>query len=97
VEKVFACLEEVMKENPRVMAKPIPFVRFIDFGESSLDFQMIFWSKEIFRIENVKSDIRRAVYQKLAESNLTIPFPQRDIHIKTVEQMVGLKKSEKNN
>ena len=96
VEKVFTCLEEVMKDNSRVMAKPVPFVRFIDFVESSLNFQMIFWSKEIFRIENVKSDIRREVYKKLAENNLTIPFPQRDLHIKGIEHILKKQKEQDN-
>ena len=85
-----------MKDNSRVMAKPVPFFRFIDFGESSLNFQMIFWSKEIFRIENVKSDIRREVYKKLAENNLTIPFPQRDLHIKGIEHILKKQKEQDN-
>jgi len=35
-------------------------------------------------VENVKSDIRRMVYKKLKEKNIVIPFPQRDLHIKTI-------------
>lgn len=83
VDLVFKCLEEAMKENPHISSKPKPFVRFTDFGDSALQFDMIFWSKDMFRINNVKSDLRRAVYKKLAEHNLNIPFPQRDIHIRT--------------
>lgn len=97
VEKVFACLEETMLENPVVCISPIPFVRFKNFGESALEFEMIFWSNSTFRIENVKSDLRRSVYKKLSEHNLEIPFPQRDVHIKTMDQLIDLKKKEKNN
>ncbi len=82
VEEVFKCLEDAMKENKDVVAKPKPFVRFKNFGESALEFEMIFWSKKGFVIENVKSDLRRAVYKKLTEKGLAIPFPQRDVTIK---------------
>ncbi len=81
IDLVFQCLENVMKEDTRIQSNPRPFARFVDFGESSLDFQMIFWSRETFRIENLKSDLRRKVYKELAKNNLNIPFPQRDIHI----------------
>jgi len=81
IDLVFECLEKVMKEDTRIQNNPRPFARFVDFGESSLDFQMIFWSRETFRIENLKSDLRRKVYKELDKNNLSIPFPQRDIHI----------------
>lgn len=96
VEKVFACLQEAMSENKSILLKPVPFVRFTNFGESALEFEMIFWSKDTFYIENLKSDLRRTVYKKLAESGLAIPFPQRDIHIKGMEQMVSFKQKENN-
>ncbi len=81
IDLIFNHLETVMKEDTRIVGTPKPFIRLVDFGESSLDFQMIFWSRETFRIENLKSDLRRKVYKVLAENNITIPFPQRDIHI----------------
>lgn len=92
VDLVFKCLEEAMKENRHISSKPKPFVRFSEFGESSLQFDMIFWSKDMFRINNVKSDLRRTVYKKLTEHGLNIPFPQRDIHIRTTpsEKIVDL-------
>ena len=82
VEKVFEVLEKSMLEDPRISKSPKPFVQFVDFGESALCFKMMFWSKDTFFIENVKSDLRRLIYKRLAENNLTIPFPQRDIHIR---------------
>ncbi len=81
IDTVFSCLEKVMKEDTRITLSPKPFARFVNFGESSLDFEMIFWSRETFRIENLKSDLRRKVYKELEINNLKIPFPQRDIHI----------------
>ncbi|MDX2361508.1 MAG: mechanosensitive ion channel [Crocinitomicaceae bacterium] len=97
VEKVFLCLEEAMSQNAHILSAPKAFVRFNNFGESALEFVMIFWSKETFVIENIKSDLRRDAYKKLSEHGLSIPFPQRDIHIKGVEHMVDFKQKEKNN
>lgn len=87
VEKALIILQEVLKDSKRVLNKPQSFVRFSDFGESSLDFEMIFWSKETFTINNLKSDLRRAVYLKLKEHGMAIPFPQRDVHIKGIENL----------
>lgn len=94
VEKVFLCLEQAMVENSNILKKPKPFVRFTNFGDSALEFELIFWSKETFRIENVKSDLRRKVYAKLSENGLTIPFPQRDIHIKGFEKFKEFQQKE---
>jgi len=48
-----------------------------------LDFQVLFFSKNIFRINRVKSDIRRIINQKFAENRIAIPFPQMDLHFKS--------------
>ena len=56
---------------------------FNDFAESSLKFELLFWSKNRFRIEDVKSDIRFMINSEFAKNDVRIPFPQRDIHIKT--------------
>lgn len=69
-----------------ISAKPSPFVRFNDFGNSSLDFQLFFWTDQSFEVENIKSALRYEIDAKFRENNITIPFPQRDIHIKTQSQ-----------
>lgn len=81
VEKVKEVLLNCAAEHRAVHGNPEPFVRFIDFGEYSLDFQLFFWSKNTFRIENTKSDIRFAIDKVFRENDIKIPFPQRDIHI----------------
>ena len=52
---------------------------------------MFFWSKNTFRSEQVKSDLRIDVYKRLKANGLEIPFPQRDVHIKGLEQAVKFK------
>ena len=89
IDKVNECLVAAMQANKQVSKSPKPYTHFSNFGDSSLEFKMFFWSKQTFRIENVKSDLRRDVYKRLKEHDLAIPFPQRDIHIKGIEQSVS--------
>ncbi len=58
-----------------------PFVRFHDFGDSALVFYLMFWTNDIFRVEHVKSELRYKIFKAFHENNITIPFPQRDVHI----------------
>jgi len=85
-------LLECAINNKNIHEKPAPFVRFLDFGESSLDFQLFFWVKNSFTVENLKSDLRFAINQSFAENKIQIPFPQRDIHIKSEELLSKNKK-----
>ncbi len=82
IDTVTECLIASTRSNKDVADSPKPIVQFANFGDSSLEFKLFFWSKEAFFIENVKSDIRREIYKQLKEHGLEIPFPQRDIHIK---------------
>lgn len=74
-------LLECANECKDIEGQPAPFVRFVDFGESSLDFLLFFWTNNTFGVENVKSHLRFAIDQKFREHDITIPFPQRDLHI----------------
>lgn len=58
-----------------------PYVRFQNFGESSLLFCLMFWTKDIFHAEQVKSELRFKIFKAFRENKITIPFPQRDVHI----------------
>ena len=57
-------------------------VKFLDFGSSSLNFVLLFYSKDIFRIETVKSEIRKVINRKFIKNKITIPYPQIDLHVK---------------
>lgn len=80
VEKI---LLEVAEEDELVSKRAKPFVRFADFGDSSLDFEIHFWTEKVWKIETTKSRLRFAIDQKFREHNVAIPFPQRDIHFKS--------------
>jgi len=74
-------LLECAKDKKEVLNIPQPFVRFIDFGNSSLDFQLYFWTNNSFGVEHIKSELRFAIYDALEKNNIRIPFPQRDVHL----------------
>lgn len=76
-------LLDIAMKNEAVLTYPAPFVRFTDFGDSSLDFELFFWSEELMAIENVLSDLRYAINAVFIQNNITIPFPQRDIWFKS--------------
>jgi len=67
----------VAKENSYVLSTPGPFVRFVNFGDSSLDMELHFWTKSLLVAEDIKSDLRFAINEAFSENNIEIPFPQR--------------------
>ncbi len=83
VDLVIKLLEESAIEHPDVFDRNLIQERLMGFGNSSLDFQLLFFSKNIFRIEKVKSDIRKIINKKFIENNITIPFPQMDVYMKS--------------
>ena len=76
-KQVKSVLLKTVKNNPYILDFPAPFVRFINFGESSLDFQVFFFSRNLIVIEDIKSDIRFEIDQAFRENGIEIPFPQR--------------------
>lgn len=83
VELVEELLLESVRDMDAVSSRLKPFVRFVDFGNSSLDFEIHFWTEEVWRIEDIRSQMRFTIDQKFRAQNITIPFPQRDLHFKS--------------
>lgn len=88
-EKVRDLLLQVVRNHPQVVHKQEATVFFRDFGDSSLNFSVLFHSNELFRIERVKSDIRFAIDKAFRENNVVIPFPQRDLWVKELPKSSG--------
>ncbi len=73
-----------IKNNPDILYETelhSPLVRLTNFGDSSLDFELLFWTRNIFPVENIKSNIRFMILEEFRKNNIIIPFPQRDLHI----------------
>lgn len=84
VDLVVKVLEASAFEHPEIGDKQHIEARFVDFGNSSLDFQLLFFSDNVFRIEKLKSEIRKIINRKFIENKITIPFPQVDLHVKDI-------------
>lgn len=83
VEKL---LLEVARENQDVLREPPPKVWFRGFGDSSLNFELLAWSSSLLhRKGQFISDLNFAIYDKFTEHGIEIPFPQQDLHIRSVE------------
>jgi small-conductance mechanosensitive channel len=83
IDLVLTILEESAFEHQDISNRETIEARLVNFGNSSLDFQVLFFSENIFRIGKVKSDVRRTISKKFAENNIAIPFPQMDLHLKS--------------
>ncbi|MBT8292318.1 MAG: mechanosensitive ion channel [Eudoraea sp.] len=83
IDLVINILEESAFEHQDLSDRESIEARLVNFGNSSLDFQVLFFSENIFRISKVKSDIRRNISRKLTKNGITIPFPQMDLHLKS--------------
>ena len=81
-QKVKNLLIKVAIDNIYVLDSPPPIVRFVNFGDSSLDFELHFWSRNFLVIEDIKSDLRFSIDQAFRENDVQIPFPQRDVWLK---------------
>tara|TARA_R110002111_G_scaffold169391_1_gene235284 strand:- start:11193 stop:12068 length:876 start_codon:yes stop_codon:yes gene_type:complete len=81
VQLVKKLLLQAASTNDRVLSEPEPAVVFTNFGDSSLDFKLVFTLSDSFKAQFPKSEIRFEIERLFRENNVSIPFPQRDIHI----------------
>lgn len=82
-KKVRDILIEIARQNPDIITSKKdlkPFVRINDFGDSSVNYCLYFWSSNMFNIEDTKSEIRFDVREAFRKEHIEIPFPQRVLH-----------------
>lgn len=85
-EKVKSILLEVAANDSAVLKSPEPDVIFDSFGDSSLNFLLRVWSRQLSnRPAILKSQLYFEIFKRFKEENIEIPFPQRDLHIKNTE------------
>ena len=69
------------ERHPDVLKTREPFVRLMHFGNNGLEMDLIFWAEQSLNIETLKSEIRFDMDAQLRKHNITVPFPQTDVHI----------------
>ena len=93
VELVKKTLLEVAHAHPEVLKEPIPeiedvaapSVRFTNFGEYTLNFELLSWIPNAFERFDINSDLHFMIWEKFKEYEVQIPYPQRDVHLYSTE------------
>lgn len=83
LETVLTCLDEVASENGDVLKNPEPVVQFLGFGDSSWNMQLRCWIPNPKIQPKVLHQLNCAIVQKFRENNIEIPYPQRDLHVRS--------------
>jgi potassium-dependent mechanosensitive channel len=86
VGRVQGLLLDAAKGNVDVLSRPEPLALFTGFGDSALSFQLRFWTDRFDRHVGIASEVRTAIVAKLDGAGISIPFPQRDLHVVSVDE-----------
>ena len=88
-QHVRTVLIEAARSHPKVLASPDPSLLFKGFGDSSLDFELLVWTAEPDKQFLLKSDLYFLIYEVLNQNQIEIPFPQRDLHLRSGKMEVS--------
>ncbi len=88
LEKARDLMLAVADRNPRVLRDPPPACRFVGFGDSAINLELRVWINDPQNgLGNVKSDLYWALWQEFRENHIEIPYPQRDVNLKSVSDI----------
>lgn len=90
VKKVKSALLQAASEHLEVLRNPLPQVFFTEFGDSSLNFELLVWTSDPSRQFPLKSDLYFRIEEIFREQQISVPFPQRDVHLKTEDLPIKL-------
>lgn len=80
-QEVMDLLLEIAHDHPKIMKDPNPVAFFLNFGDSSLNFELKFWLNDINIKKRVTSDLSCDILARFRQHHIEIPFPQRDVHL----------------
>jgi potassium-dependent mechanosensitive channel len=79
-------LMDILIHHEEIIKDPEPFVFFSGLGDSSLDFALLFWIGDYAEGRRIRSEVYFKVFEIFKENNIEIPFPQQDIHVRTIDR-----------
>jgi small-conductance mechanosensitive channel len=88
-QQVIEILTEVAGQHPDTITHPEPTTHFVGFGDSSLDFMIWVWTDRFDRWWLMRTEILTSAYTALGDAGIEIPFPQRDLHLRSVDTDAG--------
>ena len=83
LDKVLKALNEVAEESDDVLKHPKHDVHLRSFGDSSWDMKLLVWVPDVKKRYQVQNELNQAIVRKFAEYEIEIPFPQRDLHVRS--------------
>ncbi|OOG76211.1 hypothetical protein B0E43_08885 [Algoriphagus sp. A40] len=95
MQKVNSLIGEVMKRD-HILKTPAPRILMQNFGESSVDFRVLFWIESMDQMLDMRNEVMSAIFQTFKENNIEIPFPKRDLYIKSLPEEIGKAEDKKN-
>jgi small-conductance mechanosensitive channel len=85
IQLVMQTLKQCALAHPRVLHSPEPQVLFRSFGDSALDFELRAWVADVDTRLQVASDLHQDIDRRFRQVGIVMPFPQRDLHVRSVE------------
>ncbi|MAD77344.1 MAG: mechanosensitive ion channel protein MscS [Rheinheimera sp.] len=83
-EQALSLMLECAKVSPRILTEPPPTVRLMEFADSGIELQLRVWIADMEKgTGEIRSDINLAIWRAFKANKITIPYPQRDLHIKS--------------
>jgi len=89
ISKVLEILLTVAREHPMTLTTPPPNALFLAFGTSSLDFELRVWVADFTDRMQVHSELNQEINSEFADAGIEIPFPQTDLHLRTVDDVAA--------
>jgi small-conductance mechanosensitive channel len=83
LDTVLKAMREVADENPHVLKDPEADVHLIGFGDSSWNMQLRAWIGDVKNYPPIRNELNQAIVRKFREYGVEIPFPQRDLHVRS--------------
>jgi len=89
IDQVIDVLEKIANEHDEVCKTPAARVRFRSFGDSSLDFELLCWIDKPVDRGRMLHELHCTVYKAFASADIEIPFPQRDLHVRSIPEALA--------
>jgi len=87
LDLVLKALKEVLDENPKIMKNPKAEIHLKEFGDSAWNMQIRGWIPYVKEYPVIRDNLNQAIVRKFREYNIEIPFPQRDLHVRSSIQI----------